>query len=214
VFYYFGSKARIAKNYPAPIYPLLIEPFAGSAGYACRYPDRQVILYEKDPRVAALWETLRKLTPDEIKAIPTPVVGTKTSDLLTMLRGASEHSLTDQYMTVTARMVSRWPHLLQRIASLSPQIAHWQIFNEDYQKAPDVEATWFVDPPYQKLTRGYAYRNLDYGILAQWCRSRRGQVIVCEQAGADWLPFKPLKNIITTNGSRKTEVIWEKNTDE
>lgn len=31
---YYGTKKRIAKNYPAPIYDTIIEPFAGAAQYS------------------------------------------------------------------------------------------------------------------------------------------------------------------------------------
>ena len=82
----------------------------------------------------------------------------------------------------------------------------------DYRSAPDLEATWFVDPPYQptrgmKTGQGLGYapgctsRELDYGELAEWCRSRRGQVIVCEQEGADWLPFRPCGTSATRGAS-------------
>ena len=54
-------------------------------------------------------------------------------------------------------------------------------------------ATWFVDPPY----RGGKRRTIPLRLwrhrlrhLAQWCRrSRQGQVAVCENKGACWLPF-------------------------
>jgi 16S rRNA G966 N2-methylase RsmD len=209
MFYYFGSKARIAQDYDAPLHQTIIEPFAGSAGYACLYPDRSVILVEKDPRIVHLWESLRRKTRAEILSIPVPEVGVRSNDLLTMLRAASEHSLTGAYITVTERMVSRWPHLLARIADMVPRIQHWQIISGDYTSAPDVEATWFIDPPYEGLKRGYACRGLDYSELGRWAQTRKGQVIVCEQAGATWLPFKPLRAIRTTNGSKKVEVVWK-----
>jgi site-specific DNA-adenine methylase len=45
-FSYFGSKYRLAKRYPKPQCDEIIEPFAGSAGYALLYPQKQVYLYE------------------------------------------------------------------------------------------------------------------------------------------------------------------------
>ena len=31
-----------------------------------------------------------------------------------------------------------------------------------------------------------------YTVLGDWCRSRRGQCVVCEDAAARWMPFEPL----------------------
>ena len=45
-FSYFGSKYRLAKCYPQPQCDEIVEPFAGSAGYALLYPEKQVTLYE------------------------------------------------------------------------------------------------------------------------------------------------------------------------
>jgi hypothetical protein len=30
----------------------------------------------------------------------------------------------------------------------------------------------------------------EFANLGTWCQTRRGQVMVCEVAGADWLPFE------------------------
>lgn len=69
-FGYFGSKHRIAKHYPAPLHDMLIEPFAGSAAYACHYPERKVILVEKDPAVAAVWRYLIATPAKRILELP------------------------------------------------------------------------------------------------------------------------------------------------
>ena len=40
-------------------------------------------------------------------------------------------------------------------------------------------------------------------------RARLGQVIVCENEGADWLPFSPLADVKATRpNSRSIEVVW------
>jgi hypothetical protein len=43
--------------------------------------------------------------------------------------------------------------------------------------------------------------------LAEWCKSREGQVIICENSKATWMDFQPLREL---SGQRhKTlEVIW------
>ena len=44
-FGYYGGKWRDAvKHYPAPQFDIVMEPFAGSAGYALRYAERNVVL--------------------------------------------------------------------------------------------------------------------------------------------------------------------------
>lgn len=210
MFYYFGSKNRLARRYPPPQHPRIVEPFAGSAGYSCHYWQHDVTLIEKDERVVELWDTLRGMTIADALALPTPTVGERTSDLLTMLRAASEHSLTGSYITVTERMVSRWEPLRRRLADMIPKVQHWNIVLGDYTDAPDIDATWFVDPPYQMMRRGYAHLGLNYHDLGQWCQQRRGQVIVCEQEGATWLPFTALTEARTTNNTTKTEVVWSR----
>ena len=78
-----------------------------------------------------------------------------------------------------------------RIASQVERIKHWHIIEGDYTEAPDVEAHWFVDPPYEKAGVTYVHNQLDRSALAEWCLSRKGFVQVCENDGASWLPFEP-----------------------
>ena len=90
--------------------------------------------------------------------------------------------------------------MIQRMADVIDECRHFEIHHGDYADAPDVEATWFIDPPYRVAgrtvgshTRGGRYTHpnvdIDYGALGAWCQSRAGQTIVCEQAGASWLPW-------------------------
>ena len=47
MFHYLGRKSdRFAKIYPEPKYNTIIEPFAGSAGYALHHYSKKVILCE------------------------------------------------------------------------------------------------------------------------------------------------------------------------
>jgi 16S rRNA G966 N2-methylase RsmD len=79
---------------------------------------------------------------------------------------------------------------------------------KSYADIDNHAATWFIDPPYQKAGKRYKQNRVDYVHLGHWAKERRGQVIVCEQEGADWLDFQPFQQ--STNGSNKTysEVIW------
>ena len=91
------------------------------------------------------------------------------------------------------------------------KVKHWTIINGDYSDVPNQEATWYIDPPYQGNGGQYykhGNKGIDYDELSEWVQSREGQVIVCENSEANWLPFRPLKRL---QGQRhKTiEVIWE-----
>ncbi len=59
-----------------------------------------------------------------------------------------------------------------------------------------MKATWFVDPPYQNMGKLYKENKIDYQELGTYCRERLGQVMVCENEGADWLPFEKLTEIV------------------
>ena len=106
-----------------------------------------------------------------------------------------------------------------RLAEQVEHIRHWKVIEGDYSAAPAIEATWFIDPPYQKMGKYYHHsaKKLDFDLLGQWCGERQGQVIVCEGAGADWLPFKPFCTTRSSFGKQKAnsekfgysvEVIW------
>jgi hypothetical protein len=49
------------------------------------------------------------------------------------------------------------PAVSERIASQLDGIRHWEIHHGDYRIAPDVEATWFIDPPYTEAGRHYRH---------------------------------------------------------
>jgi hypothetical protein len=90
------------------------------------------------------------------------------------------------------------------------KVRHWQVTNLAYQEIPNQPATWFVDPPYQHGgKKTYRHFKIDYAELAAWCRSRQGQVIVCENSQADWLPFKLLSRWRHSNGSGMIRILEE-----
>lgn len=237
-FTFYGGKWRAAPHYPPPRYDHIIEPFAGSAGYAMRYPDRRVTLIERDPIIAGTWGYLLAVSPSEILALPDIEAGQSVDDLTTLpeearwligwwLNGGSAQpkKRPGAWMrrqvdngghgwTTGGGQLSWSARVRERIASQLDAIRHWIVIEGDGSKAPDVEATWFIDPPYQRAGRHYRFgaSNIHYPTLARWCRSRHGQVIVCEQEGADWLPFRPWRPIKASEakygGKRSLEAIW------
>ncbi len=98
-----------------------------------------------------------------------------------------------------------------RIAKQLEAIKDWTIVEGDGPAQTIYgEATWFVDPPYAGRP-GSHYRHgskgIDYEQLGAWCRYLPGQVMVCEQLGADWLPFERLGRVHGQRGA-STEVVW------
>lgn len=232
-FGFYGGKWRdTPRHYPAPVHETIVEPFAGSAGYSVRYAERRVILGEKDPVIYGVWKYLISVSAQEILAIPDLAPGQSVGDLsipeearwlvgLWLNRGAARpRTGPSAWMRDGIRPGSFWgPRVRRTIADQVDLIRHWQVFNCSYEELPfHRSATWFIDPPYQKQGRHYRFgaEGIDFGALATWCRTRRGQVIVCENEGADWLPFVPLNDVKTTRRlSRSVEVVWvgENNAD-
>ncbi len=222
---YYGGKWRAAPRYPKPQHSVIIEPFAGAAGYSLRYPDRQVILVEKYPIIAEVWRYLIKVRSSEILRIP---LVDSVNDLPTWVPQGARYligftmnsavtsprislSVGRKKLRDSGRVFEGWSEQMRaRVASQVNNIRHWQIIEDDYTATPHIKATWFVDPPYNnKAGSYYVHNNIDYCALSRWCRNRTGQVIVCENEGAQWLPFKPFATLKPgVNGKGSKEVIW------
>jgi hypothetical protein len=225
-FGYFGGKWRDAlRYYPPPQHNTIIEPFAGSAGYALRYSSHRVILCEIDSTIAGIWDYLISVSADEILSIPDVPLNGSVDDLkvpaeakaligMWLNRGvARPRKSPSKWMRMGIRPGSFWGERVRiTIASQVEHIRHWTIHNCAYDQTPvNGDATWFIDPPY--VGAGHHYRHgpaaIDFDELAAWCRSRPGQVIVCENEGATWLPFRHLGSFKTTRSGRPSkEVYW------
>ncbi len=223
----YGSKWRLAPRYPQPQHKTIIESFCGGAGYSLTYPGRQVKLYDLDPIVCGVWEYLIKSPAEEILKLPLEVSDIRDLDICQEARHligywlnsgrnqpANRPSIWNKNGT---RPTTFWGESVRaRIASQVDKIRHWQIFNKSYEAARNQTATWFIDPPYSApCGKAYRFKFDDYPRLAGWCQTRRGQVIVCEQEGADWLPFQFFhESLCTRSGGAKSpakysrEVIW------
>ena len=228
-FCFYGGKWRSAPHYPPPKFGHIVEPFAGAAGYATRYPDRSVTLIDIDPTIAALWRYLKRVSVSEVTAIPL----LRADETVDDLRGVAEEARTlvgfwlnkgsaqpkrsqSAWMRSGIRPKSFWgEEIRNRIASQVDAIRHWTVVEGDYTLAgPERDTTtWFIDPPYQgPVGRRYRYSDVNFIHLAAWVRARRGQVIVCENEGADWLPFRPFlatkANESRHGGKVSREAIW------
>lgn len=214
MFYYYGRKKQIARHYPAPFHDVLIEPFAGAAAYALHSDHwrRSVILVEKDERVAGIWEWLiGEAKPQQILALPDIKEGEKSSDFLHIVHAATKMAFKYKTIKATPVLARNWEISRRVMAANVHKVKHWKIINGDYTEAPNIEATWFIDPPYKAdAGTGYAHgsNQLDYDKLASWVTSRHGQVVCCEGAQGDYLPFRPLLNLAGVAGKMSKEFVF------
>lgn len=228
-FSYYGAKYTGAKYYGAPRRSLVIEPFAGSAAYSVRWNPKEVKLYDVSPDVCLLWDFLIKCSERDIRSIPDSFDSFSEVDALPpgakmlvsfwVAKGRAEPSgvLSPWYFQYRNSHDCRvWgPAVKHRILTQKPQIAFWSIDNLSYEKIPLEEAHWHIDPPYNNAPgRRYPHNNIDYESLASWCRALPGAVDVCENVGADWLPFEPLYEVVSSRGRRNgtvsREAVWRK----
>ena len=220
-FSYYGSKWLMGPYYPAPRYRTLIEPFAGSAGYALLHNDRDVVLYDKSPEIVELWNYLIWATEKDILDLPIEVNDIRDLQLPLGARYLIGFWLGRSYAhpanVPTAWMrTGKYPNSFwgvekrERVASQLQYIRHWRCELADYENVPNCKATWFVDPPYSSTGNHYKHWRVDYPKLAEWCKGREGQVIVTGQVGESWLPFKFLRETRTpmAGGAFSKEAVY------
>ncbi len=221
MFKFYGAKHTLAPSYPAPLHSTIVEPFAGAAGYSVHHRSTaRVILYEKDQAIVSLWERLLGMDVSELLAVPDPVPGDMSSDILVALAAGRTTRDTPEKFTVSARMAQRYRPMVRRIASVLDECRHFEVHCGEYTMAPDIEATWYIDPPYHHpggdarwdRSRGGRYlhsnRDIDYPALAEWARARPGQVIVCEQEGAPWMDWTHTLSARDSQHKAYGEVYW------
>lgn len=198
----------MAHLYPDPTHDTIIEPFAGGASYSARHYMKRVLLYDSDPITASIWNFL--LSPNALQdceqlipniAYPgdlvTALMPEGTPEGLIRLLQAEANVGTQGargvHNQVTKFGAKSWARIKPKMRHWLPRIRHWRFHHLPFTEIPNQNATWFVDPPYNNPA-GARYREQikDYYALGDWCKSRRGQLIVCENNGANWLPFEPL----------------------
>lgn len=214
---YFGSKSNLAGKYPPPKHSKIIEPFAGSARYSLKYYNRDILLIDKYPVIIEIWHYLQNASENDILGLPKIQKGQKVSDFtlsdievkfMGFLVQASQGQPRNSTGTLNGIDVERD---LKRIAKNLFKIKHWVIKEGSYEDLDNEEATWFIDPPYQyggEHQYKFGNKQIDFVKLAEWCKSRKGQSIVCETTKADWLPFKPMVKNFGSNCTNTTEAIW------
>jgi len=224
---YYGGKYRMAPKYPSPMYGTIIEPFAGSAGYSIKYYWKNIILCDINPIIYGIWDYLIHVSSEEILRLP--ILGNddcvddfnisqEAKWLIGFwLNSGNEHPCKKlskwgrEY--VNANWCSVWcENVKHRIAEQVNFIRHWKVYNISYKDIDfNGNVTWFVDPPYNNKPGDYykfGRKQIDYSNLCNWCLNRCGQVIVCENYGANWLPFSELGIFRNTKNTGSKEMIW------
>jgi hypothetical protein len=231
MFSYYGAKYTGAKHYGPPRRDLVIEPFAGSAAYSVRWCPPRVKLYDVSPDICDLWDFLIHSSERDIESIPDQIEsdlqlhalprGQRLLCSFWVAKGRAEPSskLSPWYFQYrNARDCRVWgPKVKARILAQKPYITRWEIDCLSWDRVPLEDAHWFIDPPYNNGPgRRYPYprQGIDYLALGDWCRALPGAVDVCENVGAEWLPFSPLYEVVSSRGRRdgtvSQEALWRK----
>jgi len=213
---YYGSKSKIVKLYLPPTKDVIIEPFAGSARYSLMYWEKDVRLYDLNPNVINMWHYLQSASEQDILGLPKLKIG---DDLRNFDLSEGEKCFLGFCVNMGSanprNVLTKWAseEITNQIIKISKsvfKIKHWHIELNSYNSIKNIDATWFVDPPYQFGGEHYPFsnKNLDFKQLGEWCKSRNGQVIVCENTKADWLPFKPMVRIQGQKNTFTTEAVF------
>lgn len=219
MFSYYGSKSKIVQYYPQPTHDKIIEPFAGSARYSLRYWEKDVLLVDKYKVIVNIWHYLQRASQKDILGLPRLEVRQDLRDFnLSEIEKSFMGFLVNSGKATPGNRVSNnisnkyktIDFQLKKISENLHKIKHWKIIHGSYEDLANEQATWFIDPPYQFGGHSYkeSNKNLDFNLLANWCKSRNGQVIVCENTKATWMNFKPVIMIQGTMQTFTTEAIW------
>ena len=205
---YFGTKSKLAELYPPPIHDRIIEPFAGAAKYSLlHWNTKEVRLYDKYEVVIQIWKYLQKVTRKEILEFPHYMPHESTVKDLNLpcleaellygfiIGKGAAYPRNKPSKWATADRPNTIKFNLMRIANSLHKIKHWQIYHGDYRDAPNLQSTWFIDPPYQKAGKAYKHSKINYQQLKDWAMDRKGQIIICENSDCDWIEINYLSDI-------------------
>lgn len=217
---YYGRKWSIVSKYPAPEFNTIIEPFAGTASYSYKHWEKNIILLDKYDVIVRIWNYLKQASPQNILSLPDVENGecikNKYNQLLPeerwLIGFCINNASTTPKHTAGRMNFNSWNRDKIRIAKDLYKIRHWEVYLADYTEINNRESTWYIDPPYQCQKR-YKNNSINYKALAQWCKTRMGHVIVCENSKADWMDFKPLVEL-SGQRTRTLEVMWTNKQEE
>jgi hypothetical protein len=180
-----------------------------------------VLLNDADPVICAVWSFLIRSTPRCIMSLPLIEPGQDVAELgvcqeaqwfigFWLNKASAQPKRTLSGWAIKAPQQFWGAHKRQQIAGQVERISHWQVSNRQFYELENRAACWFVDPPYQVAGKGYrcGSNGIDYAQLGAWCASRTGQLIVCENEGADWLPFSGATTLRNARNKGTKEVAY------
>lgn len=171
-FSYFGGKVGLANNYPAPDKDtIVVEPFAGAAGYSTYHEVDRVYLFDLFPTVVEVWSFLIAAAndPEVRKQFEELPVGPfyKWNPIPTDIPLGAQY-LIGFWETQSQTYPSRWqqsPRIYEngdprpknrgglwnertkaRILEQLPKIKNWKVFEGSYADSVDILKREGVDP--------------------------------------------------------------------
>lgn len=170
-FSYFGGKVGLANNYPAPDDSIVVEPFAGAAGYSTYHEAKRVILFDLYPTIVDTWQFLIDAAnkPEVMQQLKDLPVGPfyRWSNPIPDDIPAGAQSLIGFWETQSQTYPSRWQQspkvhpdgtprpknrgglwtqtMKDRIIDQVPKIKDWRVFLGSYEDAPAVLARIGID---------------------------------------------------------------------
>lgn len=155
-FHYSGNKKRLSPLLRKPVSDIVIEPFAGSAGYSLYYKPSKVILFENNTDIYNLWNWLITATTiKDLEKLESLKVSVKT-DIRTLNLPKPEETLFRlTCASVYVGQLSSWiayPQNSVNFSFLKENLDYIKnnitLGGKDFRESLSLKGTFFIDPPY------------------------------------------------------------------
>jgi hypothetical protein len=195
----------------------IFEPFAGSAGYSLNHSNKQVVLYDNNDNIWALWEWLinyASYNPCAISEIPVNIkegtdiriLGLSTGQELLLKHWQRTNNFGNCWtISPWGNKPGQWTvNTRVRVSEEVECIRHWKLANQSLEYTQN-NITYFIDPPYQ-YNYQYGCKYFDWKWLGESIKKipLPHQIICCEarcpKTGKipDWAPFVDFRKSVTS----------------